>query len=140
MITECDGCQGHERFKQLAALAVCGVLTSLEWSDLKAHLRNCRECREACRQYLTLTTEGMPALSAIYSQPQEKEAWDDTATRKKLLARVRALQQSNGVASSEAAGRHFLRGIITHPFSRPSRSSTHCCEKKRTILKARTKL
>jgi hypothetical protein len=140
MITECEGCQGHERFKELAALAVCGVLTSLEWSDLKAHLRNCRECREACQQYLTLTTEGMPALSAVYSQRQEQEAWDDTATRQKLLARVQASQQSNSVAPAEGAGRRFLRGVIAHPFSRPSRSCTHCGEKKRTILKARTKL
>ena len=117
MITEYEGHQGHERFKELAALAVCGILTPLEWSDLKAHLRNCRECREVCQQYLTLTTEGMPALSATYSQPQEEEAWDDTATRKKLLARVRASQQPNGVAS-QATGRHFLRGIMAHPFSR----------------------
>jgi hypothetical protein len=118
MTTEYEGCQGHERFKELAALAVCGVLTRFEWSDLKAHLRNCRECREAWQQYQILTTEGMSSLSAGYSQPQEQEAWDDTATRKKLLARVQASQQSNGVASSEAAGRHFLRGIIAHPVSR----------------------
>jgi hypothetical protein len=118
MITEYKGRQDHERFRELAALAVCGVLTPLEWSDLKAHLRNCSECREACQQYQTLTTEGMPALSAIYSQPQEEEAWDDTATRKKLLARVRASQQSKGVASSEATEEHFLRGIVAHPFSR----------------------
>jgi predicted anti-sigma-YlaC factor YlaD len=107
MITEYTRRQGHERFKKLAALAVCGALTRFEWSDLKAHLRNCRECREACQQYLTLTTEGMPALSAVYSQPQEQEAWDDTATRKKLLARVRASQQSNSVASAVGAGRTF---------------------------------
>lgn len=118
MMTEYEGRQGHERFKELAALSVCGVLTSLEWSDLKAHLRNCRECREACQQYRILTSEGMPALSAVCSQPQEQESWDDRETRKKLLARVRASQQSNSVASAEGAGRHFLRGIIAHPFSR----------------------
>lgn len=106
MISEFTRRQGHERFKKLAALAVCGVLTRFEWSALKAHLRNCRECREACQQYLTLTTEGMPALSATYAPP-EQEAWDDTATRKKLLARVRASQQSNSVASAEGAGRTF---------------------------------
>ena len=118
MTTEYEGCKGHERFKELAALAVCGVLTHFELSELKAHLRNCRECREACQQYLILTTEGMPALSAVYAHPQGQEAWDDTATRKKLLARVRASQQSNSVASAEGAGRHFSRGIIAHPFSR----------------------
>jgi len=95
MTTEYEGCKGHERFKELAALAVCGVLTHFELSELKAHLRNCRECREACQQYLILTTEGMPALSAVYAHPQGQEAWDDTATRKKLLARVRASLQSN---------------------------------------------
>jgi hypothetical protein len=117
MITEYEGCQGHERFKELAALAVCGVLTHFEWSELKAHLRNCRECHEACQQYLILTTEGMPALSAVYSQPREQEAWDDTATRKKLLARVR-VEQLNRAAVSEAVSRRFLPGFAAHPFMR----------------------
>jgi hypothetical protein len=95
MTTEYEGRPGHERFKELAALAVCGVLTKFEFSALKAHLRNCRECREACQQCLTLTTEGMPALSVIYARPQQA-AWDDTATRKKLLARVQRRSQAIG--------------------------------------------
>ena len=56
-----DG-DGHERFTELAASATAGALTSGEMSELRDHLLVCEECREVCRQYRILETEGLPML------------------------------------------------------------------------------
>jgi len=79
----------HERFKELSALAHAGVLDSAELADLRSHLRSCGYCRESYDQYRALARTGIPELAAIRSDVHEKTAWDATATRKKLFARIR---------------------------------------------------
>jgi hypothetical protein len=93
MISDCDGRQGHEKFKEFCALAGSGALTSSEWRELKDHFQHCEECREVFLQYLVLTTQGMPTLAVAYADRQEQGSWDDSATRKRLFARVRADQR-----------------------------------------------
>jgi hypothetical protein len=88
-----DG-DGHERFKELSALANSGVLSASEWSDLDLHLRVCEGCREIHDQYQLLSTVGMPFLAAVYSHPQEQQQWDDSEVREKVLARVREAERS----------------------------------------------
>jgi hypothetical protein len=83
---------GHERFSDLCALAMTGALTSDEWTTLQAHLRACAECREAYREYVVLTEEGIPHLACRHGLPEPEEGWDDTETRQKLFARVAAAQ------------------------------------------------
>lgn len=110
---------GHERFTELCALAMSGTLTAEESSQLKDHLRGCPECREAYREYLVLTHEGMPHLASRYSSPGEEEGWDDTAARRNLHARVTAAQLF--ALSSEPAPR-----VIPAPHvSAPRRTACH---------------
>ena len=90
MTSDHEGCQGHDRFRELSAFAGPGAITRSEWSELKTHLKSCEECREACLQYAVLSREGIPALAAFYADRLEMESWDDVPTRRKLFARVRA--------------------------------------------------
>jgi hypothetical protein len=79
---------GHERFKELGALANSGTLSEGEWQDLKHHLRICEDCRNIYNEYQLLSDVGMPFLAAAYGDPQERENWDDSCAREKLLARI----------------------------------------------------
>jgi hypothetical protein len=92
MTMEAERLDGHERFSELCALAMSGALTAEESSEVKDHLRTCSECREAYREYTVLTQEGIPHLASLYSSPAKEQSWDDTATRRKLHARVIAAQ------------------------------------------------
>jgi hypothetical protein len=83
-----DRFDGHERFRELAALANSGTLSANEWLELKRHLRICQDCREIHNQYHLLNVVGMPFLAAAYGDPQELEHLDDSFAREKLLARV----------------------------------------------------
>ena len=111
----------HEKFSELCALAMSGALTDNESAELKKHLQTCSECREAYREYMLLTEEGIPHLAARYSPPQEVENWDDSATRRKLFARVAAaelpglLEQPTRPATL-ASGFHVRKRIVSHPF------------------------
>jgi peptidoglycan hydrolase CwlO-like protein len=83
--SHCD----HERFKELSALMNAGVLDSAEMADLRSHLQICGQCREVYDQYRLLAQVGIPELAAVHADAQEENAWDVTATRKRLLARIR---------------------------------------------------
>jgi hypothetical protein len=88
----------HERFKELGALANSGTLSASEWLELKHHLRICADCREIHAQYQLLTAVGMPFLAAAYAPPQERENWDDSGAREKLLARIAEAEQPPDLA------------------------------------------
>jgi hypothetical protein len=90
MIRDHEGRQGHDKFRELNALAGSGAITNNEWLELKSHLRGCEECREARAQHVVLSEEGIPALAAFYAKDLESESWDDAPIRRKLFARVRA--------------------------------------------------
>src|ERR1700687_1814739 len=79
----------HEKFRELNALASSGTLTPLERSELNSHLDHCEECREVALQYHILATEGFPAIADAYTDRLAQGSWDEEATLKKLLARVR---------------------------------------------------
>jgi peptidoglycan hydrolase CwlO-like protein len=83
--SHCD----HERFKELSALTNAGALDSTELADLRSHLQICGQCREVHDQYRLLAQVGMPELAAVHADVQEQKTWDVTATRRKLLARIR---------------------------------------------------
>jgi hypothetical protein len=118
MLTENDGPNDHDKFKELGALASSGTLTTGEWAELRGHLHACPECREVCRQYLILVTEGMPMLAAIYSDQKERRSWTDSSTRRKLSTRVQARQQRlNSEQANQlkvAGGVYLLRGITSN--------------------------
>jgi len=80
---------GHEKFKELAALANSGVLDSEEWLELQRHLSTCSDCREISGQYQQLAEEAMPLLAATHGEGRALEPWDEAHARKRLLARIR---------------------------------------------------
>ena len=98
--------QGHERFKELAALSNSGTLSASEWLELRHHLRICEDCREIHDQYQLLSAVGMPFLAAAYDYPQERENWDDSGVREKLLTRI---------AEAEQSPDHALTNPLPHP-------------------------
>jgi hypothetical protein len=79
---------GHQKFKELSALAQGGMLTSNEREELDHHLQVCAPCRDLYDEYSLISAEGMPQLGAFYAQAPEFD-WDDRATRARLLAQVR---------------------------------------------------
>src|ERR1700723_859605 len=112
---------GHEKFSELCALALSGALTAHESAELNDHLATCPECREAYREYTVLTKEGIPHLASRYGLPQEEESWDDSATRRKLFARINgaqlpALLDQPVHPSIPGSWLHVPRRIASHPF------------------------
>lgn len=79
----------HDRFKELSALANAGILNCAEWAELRGHLQFCGQCREVHGQYRLLARVGIPELAAVHRSGPEETEWDETATRRKLLARIR---------------------------------------------------
>lgn len=84
---------GHRRFREMCALAVTGALTADELTELRSHLEKCGGCQETLSQYRALGTEGLTALAGNYAEPHESQSWDDSASWKELLARLRADQK-----------------------------------------------
>ncbi len=93
MLNENQNLDGHERFKELGALANSGTLSAAEWWELKHHLQFCADCREVHDQYQLLIATGIPFLAAAYGHPPERENWDDSEVWEKLLARIREPEQ-----------------------------------------------
>lgn len=89
-----DGCDEHDEFKELCALAVSGSLEPFELPELQAHLKQCEKCREVLRQYQILATEGIAVLADAYTERQAQTGWDGSLVRERLLACVRADQQT----------------------------------------------
>ncbi|MGH9359091.1 MAG: anti-sigma factor domain-containing protein [Terriglobia bacterium] len=119
MMTEPEKLNGHEKFKELCALAYSGALNSDEWAELNSHLQICEECWKAYEQYKILATEGMPHLAALYGQLREQEKWDDTASRRQILAHLQPAEENqSGLPVHEPATGppaalqlHFLQRI-----------------------------
>jgi hypothetical protein len=88
-----ENLNGHDRFKELSALANAGELTAGEWSALKEHLRTCEECRDVHNEYRILDRDGMPMLAAGYLRNEDRNDWDNTAARTKLFARIREVEE-----------------------------------------------
>jgi anti-sigma-K factor RskA len=79
---------GHEKFEEFGALANANALTRSEWTELQDHLQTCEPCRKIYHEYRILVREGLPgAVRDIHSSDQRD--WNDTATRQKLLTRLR---------------------------------------------------
>jgi hypothetical protein len=107
--------EGHQKFKELAALARPGALSDEEREELRRHLRVCASCQQAYAEYSLIEAKGMPLLAAVHGQNDETEDWDDRPARARLLARVRGESQGeqrfgSGVKSAKVIGmgRPFL--------------------------------
>ena len=70
------GCDEHDKFKELCALAASGSLEPFELPELEAHLKHCEKCREVFRQYQILATQGIAILADAYMERQAQVGWD----------------------------------------------------------------
>jgi len=102
---------GHQKFKQLAALAQQGAISEIERLELTNHLRVCRACRQVSDEYSLLAAVGMPALAASHGYIHEAEDWDDAPAREVLFARVREAQELDLREKTQAAAARESSGL-----------------------------
>src|SRR5208337_3106194 len=88
------GCDEHDEFKELCALAASSSLEPFELPELQAHLKHCEKCRDVFRQYQILATQGIAILADAYMERQAQVGWDGALACERLLARVRADQRT----------------------------------------------
>src|ERR1700738_3890083 len=89
-----SGCDEHDKYKKLCALAASSNLAPLESAELHAHLRRCEQCDEVFRQYQTLTTQGMAILADEYAESRGQASWYDAPAFDQLLERIQSTQQT----------------------------------------------
>ena len=89
-----SGCDEHDKYKKLGALAAAGGLAPLESAELHAHLRLCEQCHEVFRQYQALTTRGMAILADEYAERRGQASWFDAPAFEQLLERIQIDQQA----------------------------------------------
>jgi len=92
-----SGCDEHDKYKKLGALAAAGSLAPLESAELHAHLRLCEQCHEVFRQYQALTTHGMAILADEYGERRGQASWYDAPAFDQLLERIQTTQQTSPV-------------------------------------------
>src|SRR6202163_3199424 len=90
-----SGCDDHDKYKKLGALAAAGSLAPLESAELHAHLRLCEQCHEVFRQYQALTTHGMAILADEYGERRGEASWYDAPAFDQLLERILTTQQTS---------------------------------------------
>jgi predicted nuclease with TOPRIM domain len=81
----------HERYFELCALATSGSLQDKEWSQLKAHLPECVECRKLVQEYREMGRTGMALLMPEVEPetlPADQESWSVENAREELFARI----------------------------------------------------
>src|SRR5579864_3310534 len=102
---------GHQKFKQLAALAQRAAISDLERLELINHLRVCRDCRQVSDEYSLLSAVAMPVLAESCGYIQEAEDWDDAPAREALFARVRQAEELDRREKSKALAAHTILGL-----------------------------
>lgn len=108
----------------MCALAASGGLTPGASTELKLHLEKCGACREMLSQYRALGTQGLPALAGSYEELEESRSWDESASWKKLLARLCADREPAGKTAEAVmdARPGWLRRIRERRFTRAARN------------------
>jgi hypothetical protein len=102
---------GHQKFKELAALAQRGAVSDVERLELTNHLRVCRTCRQVSDEYALLSAVGIPALAASRGYIHEAEDWDEAPAREVLFARIREAEERNVREKPEAVAVRKIFGL-----------------------------
>jgi hypothetical protein len=106
---------GHQKFKELGALAQGDECSDSDWLELKRHLQICGSCREAYSEYSLIAKEGMPFLAAACGYTPECKSWDEGAAWAELLSRIQEAEQPGPTlvkASWPRTGHGFLPGSL----------------------------
>jgi hypothetical protein len=91
----------HQKFKELAALALRGALSEAERLELKHHLEVCEPCRRVYGEYSLIATEGLSFLATASGYNQECEDWDDRPAWNKLLARIQEAERPEAIPAKD---------------------------------------
>src|SRR5260370_3521707 len=78
----------HDRYAEMCALATSGTLSPAERQELDNHLKTCADCREAYRQYFSVTTEVIPVLAQDYEVTEHSASWDNRRAGARLFSQV----------------------------------------------------
>ena len=80
----------HEHYFELCALATTGTLADQEWSDLKSHLAQCKQCADLFQKYRAVARTAMPLLLSEESVSDHNgpDAWTPDLAKSELFARI----------------------------------------------------
>jgi len=108
----------HERFEELAALAVAGELNAFELKSLEEHIADCRDCREAYEAFAGIAANDLGVSAAAreldneadYKYDGEPDTQESLRQFKERVARKRALPpQLAGASVNPQVPRTSLR-------------------------------
>jgi hypothetical protein len=81
----------HDEFLELCALSTSGDLTEEEQKELQAHLSECKECRQALKEFETAVDVGVPLLSAkLAGAPTEQSELGHSALVESASSKIPA--------------------------------------------------
>lgn len=97
-------------FVELCALSATGTLSSVEWSQLKAHLVHCARCRTIKEEYDKILSATLPAMAANLLQANDgnsPDPWDIEAAEAALFERIERenIKPDEIVGSPESSSR-----------------------------------
>src|ERR1700738_5190826 len=99
-----SGCDEHDKYKKLCALAASSSLAPLESAELHGHLRRCEQCHEVFRQYQALTTQGMVILADACAERRDEPRWyDEAPALEQLLERIQIDRQTSPEKNSRTS-------------------------------------
>jgi hypothetical protein len=101
----------HDPFRELCALATTGTLTDKEWSELKLHLSQCKECSESLQKYREIARSGMPLLISEESVGDHngQESWTPELAKNELFARIARGEQMGWSRDTAVPAQHSER-------------------------------
>ena len=106
----------HDPFPELCALATTGTLADKEWSELKSHLSQCKECSELLQKYREIARIGLPLLISEESVGDHngQESWTPELAKNELFARIARGEQVGWSRDTAVPAQHSeRRGLWT---------------------------
>jgi predicted nucleic acid-binding Zn-ribbon protein len=106
----------HDLFRELCALATTGTLTDKEWSELKAHLSQCKECSALLPKYREIARSGMPLLISEESVGDHdgQESWTPELAKTELFTRIARGEQVGWTRDAAVPANSLRKGFWTH--------------------------
>ena len=101
----------HDPFREMCALATTGTLTEKEWSELKSHLSQCKECSGSLQKYREIARSGMPLLISEESVGDHngQESWTPELAKNELFARIARGEQVGWSRDTAVPAQHSER-------------------------------
>jgi anti-sigma factor RsiW len=91
----------HDKYLELCAVSTSGDLTEEERKDLREHLTDCSECRQALKEFEAAANIGMPLLHSHLDSSDSLESTSDLAETTKVLGASTTAQAKTVRAEKE---------------------------------------